>query len=327
MKKENASRFPWTRLIGSFTVIAILAASATLFILPQTEVAVVTRFGQPVRVLEQPGLYLKWPWPVGEVHTMDGRLVFQDIRISETLTRDKRNVIVPMFAAWRVTDPLRFLEAVGTFEQADRMMENLITSAKNTVLGQRDFAALVSTEPGRVDLAGIETAILATVELPAREQLGLEVQKIGIRRISLPESNTPAVFERMRAERSQFASRFRAEGRRRADEIRVEAEVEAGRLVAEARAYAEERRGQAEAEAARIYREAHAANPAFYYFVRELDTLRQALDDRTTLILETDSPAFRLLREEPGQWWNSNPVNSATPQTLEVETGVESDNP
>lgn len=290
----------------SLAVVGVLAVSASLFILPQTERAVVTRFGQPVRVLEDPGLYAKWPWPIGEVHRMDARLVFQDIRISETLTQDKRNVIVPMFAAWRVAEPKRFLEAVGTFSQAERMMENLITSAKNTVLGQREFGELVSMEPWRVDLPGIEEEILALVAGPARSQLGLDVEQLGIRRIALPETNTPAVFERMRAERAQFASRFRAEGRRRADEIRVEAEVEAGRMVAEARAYAEEKRGEAEAEAARIYREAHSANPEFYRFVRSLETLRAALDERTMLVLETRSPVFRLLQEEPDTWWDND---------------------
>jgi membrane protease subunit HflC len=167
-----------------------------------------------------------------------------------------------------------------------------------------------------VDLPGIEADILAAVSAPARQQLGLAVQQIGIRRITLPENNTPAVFERMRAERAQFASRFRAEGRRRADEIRVEAEVEAGRMVAEARAYAEQRRGEAEAEAARIYREAHAANPAFYRFLRELETLRLTLDDRTVLLLETDSPVFRLLQPGKEIWWLDA---SAGEVTLESE--------
>lgn len=283
------------RLLLALALLLVLGLYATAFQVMENEQAVVTRFGQPVRTLDEPGLYFRWPWPVEAVRRFDMRLVFQDMRLAESLTRDKRNVVVPLFVAWRIESPLRFLESLGGPQQADRMLENMVISAQNTVLSQFDLDQLVSTIPGRVRLQDIEQAILARVAPAAERDLGVRIEEIGIRRISLPEANTPAVFERMRAERAQFASKFRAEGRKRADEIRVQAESEATLLLAEARAEAETLRGEAEAQAARIYAAAYATNPGLYQFLRRLQTLQQVADGHTTLVLDAAGSPFDLL--------------------------------
>jgi len=302
-------RFSPTRLLVGFGLVLLLALYSGTFQVSEGEKAVLTRFGKPERELEAPGLYFKYPWPVEAVRIFDTRLVFQELRLTETLTQDKRNVIVPLYLAWRVEHPRKFLESLGNAEAAHRVLENMVTSAKNTVLGQRDFADLVSLEPGRVDLAGIEADIFERVAAPSLEQFGVEVREIGIRRVTLPESNTRAVFERMRAERAQFASKFQAEGRQRADEIRVGAQSEAALVVAEAEAYAESKRGLAEAEAARIYAEAHSANPDFHRFLLQLETLKSVADGQTSLLIDGANPPFHLLA--PG-----GDVPSAVPPSL-----------
>jgi len=298
-----------TRLLVGLGLLLLLVFYSATFQVSESEKAVLTRFGKPVRELETPGLYFKYPWPVEAVRIFDTRLDFRELRLTETLTKDKRNVIVPLYLAWRVEQPRKFLEGLATIETAERVLENIVTSAKNTVLGQRDFEELVSMEPGRVDLAGIEADILENVAAPVREQFGLEVREIGIRRVTFPESNTPAVFERMRAERAQFASKFQAEGRQRADEIRVGAESEAALLVAEAEAYAEGKRGLAEAEAARLYSEAHSANPDFYRFLLQLDALRAVADGQTSLLIDGAQAPFHHL--VPGS--GIEPTSPATP--------------
>jgi membrane protease subunit HflC len=274
-----------------------------------------------VRVLTEPGLYFRLPAPVETVRRFDTRLLFQELRLAETLTRDRRNVVVPLYAAWRIEDPLRFLEAVGSMAAAERMMENLVTSAKNTVLGNRDFSALVSSEPGKVDLPGLEEAMLAGVAPVAAEDFGIRVEQIGIRRVTLPEPTTPAVFARMRAERAQFASAFRAEGRRRAEEIRTQTEAESALVVAEAEASAARTRAEAEAEAAALFAEVYRRDPSLFQFLRRLETLERVVDERTFLILDGQAPPFDLLQnslQSPAESAAESPAEAPTESSAEA---------
>jgi len=268
----------------------------------QNESVVLTRLGNPIRVLQDPGLYLKWPWPIENVNRYDARLDFFETRLAEALTRDKRNVIVPVFVSWKISDPKRFLESLGSTENARAKLDSLVTSAKNTALGRFDYDQLVSTNRENVKLDEIEEQILNLVVPQAQESFGVAIQQVGIKRLALPEANTEFVLERMRAERQQFAARFRADGRKEADEIRARTDAERTVLLAEARQFAEETRGKAEAEAARIYAAAHSKDPDFYRFLRELETLRKVVDEKTTLILDGKAPPFQHLwtQEEDG---------------------------
>ena len=123
------------RFIVSLLVLLVLFSFMLGFQVRQNEQVVLTRFGSPSRVIQKPGLYLKWPWPIEKVNRFDARLNFHEIRLSEALTKDKRNVIVPVFIAWRIVNPQRFLEAIGSTENARAKLDSLVSSAKNTVLG------------------------------------------------------------------------------------------------------------------------------------------------------------------------------------------------
>lgn len=284
------------RALIAAIVVAVLGCAMCSFQVASNEAAVLTRFGSPVRTLAAPGLYFKWPWPIDTVHRFDTRLAFHDTRLSEALTQDKRNIILPVFVAWRVADPLKFLQALGTPAAAPAKLDSLATSARNALLGRYDFAELVSTDPAKLKLAEFETRLAEAVRPQALAAFGIAVEQVGLRRIALPEANTLYVFERMKAERGQFAARFRAEGRREAEELRAKTDAERTVLVAEAQKFAEETRGKAEAEAAKIYAEAHAQDPKFYTFLRELETLRKVTRDNTTLILDTDTAPFNQLK-------------------------------
>lgn len=289
---------PLARLLPLTLTAAILLALMTGFVLRQNEQAVVTRFGKPVNVLAAPGLYFKWPWPIEALNRVDTRLNFHEARLSEALTRDRRNVIVPVFLAWRVSDPLKFLEAMGNAENARGKLDSLVSSAKNTVLGTCEFKQLLSDEPsGLATLDEIESRILAIVAPQAASTFGVQIESIGIERIMLPEANTSYVFERMRAERSQFAERYLAEGRQEADAIRAKTNAQKTAILADAQRDAEIKRGEGEAEAARIYSQAHSRNAGFYLFLRRLDTLKRTINQNTTLILDTTRPPFDLLTQ------------------------------
>jgi membrane protease subunit HflC len=287
------------RALIAVLLLAVLGFSTATFQVRENEQAVLTAFGKPVRVIKSPGLYARLPWPFQSVQRFDARLDFYEARISEALTLDKRNVIVPIFVAWRVADPLRFLRAVGSAENARVKFDALVTSARNAVLASHEFRQLVTTDGAQLRLVAMEDEITKIVRGQAEEMFGVTVEKVGIKRLALPEANTEFVFRRMQAERQQFAAKFRAEGRQQADEIRAQTDAKKAMLVAEARRESEELRGQAEAEAAAIYAAAHGKDPEFYAFHRELQVLKQTVGNNTTIILDTDSEPFRLLKDRP----------------------------
>ena len=285
-----------TRVLIAAVVVTILGFAMFSFQVAGNESAVLTRFGSPVRTLTEPGLYFKWPWPIDTVNRFDARLAFYDTRLSEALTQDKRNVILPVFLAWRIAEPLKFLQAIGTPAAVPTKLDSLATSARNALLGRYDFAELVSTDPAKLKLAEFEQRLTDTIRPQALAAFGIAIEQVGLKRIALPEANTLYVFERMKAERGQYAARFRAEGRREAEELRAKTDAERTVLLADAQKFAEETRGKGEADAARIYAEAHGQDPRFYTFLRELETLRKVTRENTTLILDSDTAPFNQLK-------------------------------
>ncbi len=288
-----------TRVLIAAVVVTILGFAMFSFQVASNEAVVLTRFGSPVRTLSDPGLFFKFPWPVDTVNRFDTRLAFYDTRLSEALTQDKRNVILPVFLAWRVADPRKFLEALGTPAAAPTKLDSLATSARNALLGRYDFAQLVSTDPEKLKLVEFETRLAESIRPQALSAFGIAIEQVGLKRIALPETNTLYVFERMKAERGQYAAKYRAEGRREAEEIRAKTDAERTVLLAEAQQYAEQTKGKAEAEAARIYAEAHSQDPKFYTFTRELEALKKVTRENTTLILDTDTAPFNQLKATP----------------------------
>ncbi|MEI9999291.1 MAG: protease modulator HflC [Verrucomicrobiota bacterium] len=270
----------FTRIVVVGLVVAALLAYLLCFQVRQTEQVVVTRFGQPVRVITRAGLHEKLPWPIETVNRVDIRLNFHEVRLAEALTRDKRNLIIPVYVAWRVTDPLKFLEAIGTPDNAEAKLDSLVGSAENSILGTYDFRQIVSENPADVKLAEIEAQLTAAVAGQARDSFGLTVEQIGIERVTLPEANTLAVFERMRAERAQFAEQYLAEGRQQADAIRAKTDAQKTVILADAQKNAEIKRGEAEAEASHILQPAQSQNPEFYLLLREVETLKKTLSQK-----------------------------------------------
>ncbi|MBC8009383.1 MAG: protease modulator HflC [Burkholderiales bacterium] len=297
--------------LGGLTVLV----AATGFIVRENEQAVVLRFGRPVATHTTAGWHWRAPFPIDRVQRLDTRLQQGELRLSEALTQDKRNVIVPMFYVWRVGDASRLLARVGPAPAAAaEKLDALLTSARNAALGRTPFESLVSLQAETGALAAFERGVADSVRADARDNLGIDLVDAGVLRVALPQANTEAVFRRMRAERLQEAARYRAEGRAQAETLRAETDKDTAILMAEARRYAEETRGRAEADAARIYATAHGADIAFYSFLRELQSLRTIVDRNTTLVLDTDSAPFRMLKDGPGLGLGS-PASPLLPAT------------
>ena len=290
--RDNLLRY----IIGA-TILLGLAFFAFTWQLREGEVAIRLRLGRSVDVVQDAGLHGKLPWPIERVVLLDGRSRLLNTRHTEMLTRDKKNVILLSYVVWRVSDPLRFYQSLGSVEAADAKLDGLVTNAKISVLGGYDLSAMVSTDPDDLRITEIEQAILADVATKAGEKYGVDIEEVGFKRLSLPEGNTRYVFEQMRAERKQYAARFRAEGEREAAKIRADTDLEVAQIRAEANEEAARIRGEADAEAARIYAEAHSLDPEFYRFMRSLESMEKVLGKKSTVVLRTDSPPFSLLQE------------------------------
>lgn len=290
------------RFLVTAIVAVILACVMLSFQVRQDQLAVVTRLGRPVRVIDEPGLFFKYPWPIESARLFDRRLAVFESRPSEALTRDKRNVILFVYAAWQIKDPLLFLQSLGDEQNARQKLDGLVTGAKNTVLGQYDFGSLVSTNRNEIKLEEIEKRLTETVSERAEAAFGVAVRQVGICRLGLPESNTRFVFERMRAERAQIAEHYRSVGAKEADDIRARTDAETTVMVAEAERAAAETTAKAEAEAARLVADAYQRDPELYGFLRRLEALKKVGDVNTTLILDTKTPPFDALRMPVGGW-------------------------
>lgn len=276
---------------------ALALAAASLFTLDAREVAVVTAFGAPVRTLTEPGLYARWPWPLQEVVRFDARARVLDAPPTEVLTGDKKNLVVEVFAIWRVEDPQRFLEAVGGVEAAEAQLVDLVTSRAGAAIGAMPFAELLAVETA--DRGLLPPGVAESVAATAASRLGIRVVDVRLRHVGLPLQNEQSIYERMRAERQRIASQYRSEGEEQAQGIRARADREAAEILAQAEEEAALVRAEAEREAARRYAEAYRTDPGLYELLAALDSYRSVLGEKSVLVLDSDAEFFDALNRAP----------------------------
>lgn len=281
-------------VIGTL-LLALFLLLLFLFQVRQTEVAVVTTFGKATRPITEPGLYMKWPWPVQKVTKLDRRLQPFEGKFEETFTRDERNLLVMVFVGWRIEDPALFYSrfAGGSIVEAERSLDNIVRTHKNAAVGRHNFAEFISTQPGDLKFDVIEKEILEGVQKDAKAQ-GILVEIARIKRLGIPESVTEKVFDRMRAERAKEVARLKAEGEKEAITIRSAADLDRDKLLAEADAQATRIRGEGDAEAAKSF-SVFQQNPELAILILKLNALEATLKERTTLIVDPRTPPFDLL--------------------------------
>lgn len=299
------------RLYIWLAVILLLGALtySCLFVVDETEFVIVKRFGDPVRTCIEPGLGVKFPWPIDTLAAFDNRLMVlenpkADEPAKEYLTEDEqagigKNVMVTTYTCWRIRPQARsvltFLETMGNRENAEARLGDVVVSELGAALGSNDFSVLISTDPTLRAWAEFTDSIRDRCRSRVEGEYGIEIVDVKIQRLNFPEQNRRAVFDRMRAERETIASRYRSEGEERAMQIRAIANKEAETIRAEAGAQAEMIRGRADAESARIYAEAYSQDPEFYEFLRTLEAYETTFDDKTVMLLSADSEFLQLL--------------------------------
>ncbi len=280
--------------IGAFVALCALIPSC-FFTVHETEVGIVTRFGKPREALAEPGLHVKMPWPVDRVLKLDRRLLVFDNEPAEMLTRDKRNILVDTFVLWRIEDPLRFAQTVRTRLEAEARLLDLVASSLGAAVGQEPLESLINVDPSAVRLRQVAEQTAESVRETALPSFGIGIVDLRLNGFNLPSQNRDSVIERMRAERGRIATAYRSEGEEEALKISAQANKEEDRLLAEAEAQAEAIRGVGEAEALALLAEAYAQDPAFYRFLRDLESYEKILDRDTTIFLESDAALLETL--------------------------------
>ncbi len=272
-----------------------MLAYLTFYTVRETEFALITQFGRPVRTVTDAGLHVKWPYQ--SILRFDRRLRIYNPRPSEFLTRDKKNLVIENYVAWRIDDPNRFVQSVGDTSAAEMRLHDIIWSGLSASFGGLDLDSLVSATPGKTQAASMLDLLTASAHRTALSQYGIRVVDVRIKRLNLPEQNKQSVFARMRAERGRIAMQYRAEGEEQALVIRANADREKEEILSAAYKDAEKVRGEGDAEATRIYGEAYSRNPHFYKLLRTLESYKKVLDDKTTIILNSDSELLKVLTQ------------------------------
>ena len=286
----------WPTMLLGLLVAAALLTAVFSFQLNQTEVAVVTTFGRPV-VVSDPGLHFRWPFPFQKVYFFDNRIRCYEGssgKLEETATRDAHNIIAGIFVSYRITDAEEFFSKLTDVTGAEDFLNNRMRSAKNAAFGQYRFDQIVNTDPKKLKLGEIQDLIRRTLAADTAGY-GITIVGVGINNLGVPKTITDKVFDRMIAERKQFADRNLADGKREAKEIRIQAERERTIMLAEAEAKAQKIRAEGDAAAAKFY-EVFREEPALAEFLRKLDALREVMKGRTTLVVDTSVPPFDLLK-------------------------------
>ena len=265
----------------------------------ETESGFVTRFGKPVREVTHPGLYFKWPTPIEQVHKFDSRMrVLEAAQLAETTTRGNVPIIVNTYVVWRVAEPLKFLNAVKTEDNAESKLRNHINDTQNRVIGQHSFGEFVNSDPVKIRFDEIQDEMLNDLKEPVRAEYGIEIKTLGIKQLKVSEDVTKKVFERMKAERQGRTDAITSEGEAMAIQIRADANKKRDVLLDAAEGRAKEIRGQGDADAAKYY-ELLETDPQLAIYLRNLETLKETLKDRSTIVLRTDSDPYKLLMAMP----------------------------
>lgn len=277
-----------TLIAIGFGILALaILVSASMFTVNEAQQALVLQFGEPRRVIREPGLKFKVPF-IQEVRILDRRVLDLDPPVEQVILADQKRLDVDAFARYRIHDPLRFYQTAGTEAVAETRMNATVNSALRRVLGNVTVLAVLSDERAKV-MNDIKLQVNAEAQ-----RFGIEIVDVRIRRADLPEETSQSIFARMRSEREREASEARAQGQEQAQQIRARAERERTVIVAEAQRDAQILRGEGDNTALKLIAEVTSKDPEFYGFYRSLEAYRKALNkDDTTMVLSPNSEFFR----------------------------------
>ncbi|SBS33116.1 Modulator of FtsH protease HflC [Marinomonas aquimarina] len=272
---------------------AVLVASQTLFVVKETERAVVLKFGEIVRDDVKPGLHFKLPI-MNDVKKFDARILTMDSRPQRYLTLEKKAVIVDSYVKWKISNVARFYQSTSGDEfVANRVLSSRVDTGLRNQFGERTMHEVVSGE--REELM---TELRDRIDGVAQSELGITIVDIRVKRIDLPPDVSESVYQRMRTEREREAREHRSKGLELAEGIRADADRQRVVLEAEAQRDAEMIRGDGDAQAAAIYAEAYQQDPEFFDFYRSLQAYRESFaNSGDVFVLDPEGEFFKYFKE------------------------------
>ena len=279
------------RLLALILPVLGLVGLSSIFIVDETQQVVILQLGKPVRTITEPGFNVKLPFPFQERIVFDDRLLEYDSPPEEILSKDKKSLIVDNYVRWKIVDPLQFLKTVQAIPTAKSRMDDIVYSELRRELGTHDMVEIITQN--REEIMDVVTKASNEATL----SYGISVIDVRIRRVDLPSENEESIYARMEAERKRQANKFRSEGSEEAQKIRAATDRDKTIILADAYKKAEKIRGEGDAKAVQVYARSYSSDPKFYEFVRTLDAYKKVVDDKTTLVLPSDSKLFKLLIE------------------------------
>lgn len=273
-------------------ILSIIIAGQALFVVDETETAIVTRFGDPIRPsITSPGLYAKTPF-IDTVTKFDKRNTLFDAAPDSLLTSDKKRLIIDAYAIGRIVDPLQFFKTVKTPRGAVTAATGIIAS---------DLRSEIANDLQIDVIKSNRQKIMEAVTLASAEKIidfGIQISDIRVKRADFPDETLNAIYDRMRAERARKANEERAEGEKRSLEIRAEVDKQATVIESEAIKKSNQIMGEGDAEAIKIYADALEKDPEFFDFTKSLEVYTKILKDNSTIILSLDSDLFKYMTQE-----------------------------
>jgi membrane protease subunit HflC len=274
----------------------IFTMMSALFTVNQTQQALVLQFGEPKRIIQDPGLAIKMPF-IQDVEYYEKRvlsLIPQDAE--EVILADQKRILVDAFARFRIANPLLFYQTVRNEFGARARLESIIDSSVRRVLGSETLASILTGKRNEIN-NNIRDEVEQSVT-----SLGIEIIDVRLRRADYPESTSQNIFNRMKSEREREAKEFRATGEEEAQKIRADAEKTRTVIVAEAAREAQENRGRGDSEAIDIYAESFGQDPEFFSFYRSMEAYRKSIgESQTSMVLAPDSEFFKFFKNKLGE--------------------------
>lgn len=269
--------------------LAVFVFLQCVFVVDQTERAILLQLGKPVGEDYGPGLNFKLPF-VQNVIFFDARVLEYDSPAAEIITQDKKNMVVDNYSRWRIENPLLFYRTVRNIQGGLSRIDDIVYSQLREALGRYTLTEIVAVERSTI-MEEVTTKANALLR-----EYGIHVIDVRIKRTDLPQENQMAIYGRMQAERERQAKQYRSEGREEAAKITTSADRQRAVILADARRQAEALRGEGEATATGIYAQALSQDPDFYEFVRTMDAYKKTMKDQTQFVLTPESEFFKFLQ-------------------------------
>ena len=301
-------------IIAIVIIVGLVVLRQALYVVDVTEQVIILRFGEVVDTRTTPGLSVKAPF-VDTVVRLDKRILRIDAPPVSMPDQDKENLVIDIYARYRITDPVQFRKALQTESTARSRLGDIVTSTLRDRVALRDRTDIIGAKPlldetgnpvvddeGLPLVEGQETrtqildeVLQAVRETTQRDSFGIEMIDVRIKRADFPEAVTASIYTRMRAERNRIAAGFRAEGEEEDRKIRAATDRDRDVILAEAERESNKRRGEGEAEAISILAEALNRDPELFAFLRSLEAYQRIIRQQDTIILSSDAPLFDYL--------------------------------